>query len=540
MRTQTIAAEQRSGDARGTDAASQRWWILAACCVVGFAQLAEPQLWMIGFNIPASAFGTAWRGYRVFANLGVVLFIAFQLVGGVLGDLLGRRRVLLVGAAGATLSNALSLITWNIESLVATRALVGVMGALAFPLTLAVVRLVFVGRERPLALLIYTFVTAVGTLASLLAIPIDDWFGWRWALLLPIASGAAGVALAWRYLPESRAAGGVRRVEAITVAAWTMVLLALSFGLAVAQTSGTLINPITLASAAASGLGLAVIGYWRRGRPRRQGRQRRAWLPVLALSLLLYVTATLTFALNGYVLQLYQFFHTVQQYSVFVSGLALAPIILVNAVVMRWAARFATERPKYLVIALGLLAMSAGMLLTALMRPGLPYLLHIPGMALFGAGFLLAATAWTYFFFSALPQDLIGVSAGINRAAGLVGGALAGVVLSTVLQLSGMADFERRLDELELPPAQQAQALDALEYALQLGHPIDETTQAPETIVKLALLAAYREAYSVGVGSAMVVGAALCLAAAVIVWLWLTRATPATYQPVEQPALEEA
>ena len=541
MHIQTTAVARSSDDAAHAPPDDpRRWWILAACCVVGFAQLAEPQLWMIGFNIPASAFGTAWRGYQIFANLGVVLFIAFQLVGGVLGDLLGRRRIFLIGAVGSTVCNLLSLAAWNIASLVVARALVGVMGALVFPLTLAVVRLVFVGRERPLALMIYTFVTAVGTLASLLAIPLEDWFGWRWALVVPIGFGAAGIALAWRYLPESRAAGGIRRVEAITVAAWTLVLLALSFGLAVAHTHGTLNNPITLASAVAGMLGLAVIGYWRRLRPRRRNVVRRSWLPLLALSLLLYITATLTFALNGYVLQLYQFFHTVQQYHALVSGVALAPILLANAIVARRAARFAIEGPKHVVVASGLAAMGIGMLLTALLRPGLPYLLLIPGMALFGIGFLLAATAWTYFYFNVMPQDLIGVSAGINRAAGLVGGALASVVLSTVLQFSGMADFERRLDELELTPTEQAQALNVLEYALQLGHPIDETTQAPETIIKLALLAAYREAYSVGVGSALATGATLCLVSAVIVWLWLRRATPAAYQPVEQPALDDA
>ena len=138
-------------------------------------------------EIPASAFGTSWREYRIVANLGAVIFVACQLVGGVLGDLFGRRRMLLIGASGATLCNILSLAAWNLPSLIVACGLVGLFDALAFPLTLGLIRLVFSGPERKTALLIFAFMTATGTLASLLAIPIEYHFGWCWALVLPVS-----------------------------------------------------------------------------------------------------------------------------------------------------------------------------------------------------------------------------------------------------------------------------------------------------------------------------------------------------------------
>ena len=185
--------------------------------------------------------------------------------------------------------------------------------------------------------------------------------------------------------------------------------------------------------------------------------------------------------------------------------------------------------------------MGAAMLLTALARPGLPYLILVPCIALFGIGFLLASTAWTYFFFSALPADLAGVTAGINRAAGLVGGTLAGVVLSTVVQFSGMADFQRRLDDIQLTPQQQEQALDTLNEVLQLGHAIDDTTQTPEVLVSLALLTAYRESRSAGISAAMVVAGALCLACSIVTWLRLSHAARAAPQQVlEERAADES
>ncbi|NTU82506.1 MAG: MFS transporter, partial [Chloroflexales bacterium] len=440
---------------------ARRWWILAACCTVSFAQLAEPHLWILGLEIPASAFGVAWQEYRFVANLGLILFVAFQLIGGVMGDLLGRRRILLIGAIGSLACNALSLAAWSLPALIVCRALVGLFGALAFPLALGMIRLYFLGDERKIALLIYNFVIGVGTLAALLGIPLEDWFGWRWALALPIIAGAIGLQMAWRYLPESSAPGGVGRVEAVAAAAWTFITLVVMFGLVVARVSGTWLNPLTLAAAAAALAGTLVLVVWT-GRMRRPGLfQAAREVPRHMLSLMLLVSATFSFALSGYVLQMYQFFLTVQQNWGLVAGLALAPILLGTIPLLPWAGRFAIEQPRHIVVGAGLGMMGAAMLMSTLLRPNFPYLLTIPIMTLFGVGFLVGSAAWAYFFFSVLPADLAGLSAGINRAAGMVGSALAGVLLSSIVELTGMLNFRLRLADLGLDDAQKDVALKA-------------------------------------------------------------------------------
>lgn len=521
----------------------QRWWVLAACCAVAFAQQAEPHLWMIGFDIPSSAFGTAWRGYRILANLGVVLFVAFQLVGGVLGDLLGRRRILIIGAVGAAACNLLSLLAPDLPTLIVTRALAGVMGALAFPLTLGLIRLFFDGAERTRALVIYTFVTAVGTLASLLGIPFEYWWGWRAALAIPILTGIAGAFLAWRYVPESRAQGGFGRIEAITAAAWALAFLGVAFGLVVARTSGTWRNPITIAAVGIGGLGLLLMAAWTQYATSSGLFRGASHVPRHFLSLLLLVSATLSFGLVGYVLQLYSFFFTAQQYSGFIAGVALAPIFAGNLFTLRWAARVMTKQPTHVAVGGGLTAMAAAMLLTSMARPNMPYLFLVPLMLLFGLGFLIASASWALFFFAALPADLIGLSSGINRAAGLVGSALAGVILSGVVEVAGMADFQIRLADLGLDEGQQALALEAVDTALRLGVGTYELAQLPGAIVALGLMAAYREAFSVGVTSALVLAAAVCLACAAVAWIWLRRTARAggaelARQTAERPALE--
>ncbi|PDV98941.1 MFS transporter [Candidatus Chloroploca asiatica] len=499
----------------------RRWWILAACCLVAFAQTAEPRLLMLVFDTPAEAFTTEWAWVRIITNIGVVLFVAFQLVGGVLGDLLGRRRIFLLGAGGFLLGNLLTALATNAPMLLVTRTITGVMGALVFPLTVGIIRLIFTGPARPRAFLIYTAATGLGTLASLLALLINDWVGLRATLIIPTVIGSIGTWLAWRYLPESRARGGFGRTEAIVAASWTLVFLALIFAVGIARVLGSLFNPITLSALLISGLGTWVMLTWSqrslyrglRGRPNRVSRQ--------FLSLMLLISATLSFALSGYILQLYGFFATVQQNSAMVSGIMLSPILLVPILALRQVDRFARDKPGYLVVATGLLCMAAAIFLTALARPGLPYLLLIPVLGLFGIGFFLASTSWNNIYLSVLPPDLVGASSGISKAAGLVGGGLAGVILTTAAQLTGLLDFQRRLEALGVTSEQQEQALAILNDVLWSGGLIDE--EAPEAIIQLGLLDFYREAFAVGIASALVTAAVVCLVTGLIAWQWLSR-----------------
>lgn len=496
-----------------------RWWILAACCLVGFAKLAEPRLYVIGLQIPVSAFGTAWRDYQVLTSLGVVLFVACQLLGGVLGDLYGRRRIFLIGAAGFTVGNLISLLAPSLPALVAVRAVMNMMGALVFPLTLGLIRLTFEARERSTALLIYTLSTALGTLASLAAIPIEALLGWRMALALPIAAGIAGTFLGWRHLPESRARGGFRRAEAVVASSWTLVFLLVIFGIALAGARGTWRNPGTLAAGGAGLLGMLLLSFWPRFTLQWGGRTLSEPPPRHLLSLMLLVSATLSFALGGYVLRLYSFFTTAQQFPPLLAGVALAPILLVSAMALPWTARIAFRQQPHLTVCLSMTAMAVAIGLSSLARPGTPYLWLVPPMALFGLGFLLASTTWSNIFLSALPTDLVGVSSGISKAAGLTGGALAGVVLGAVVQVVGLSDFAARISKLGLSVEQQARALDALNEVLQQG--VSGVDGDPQVIVQLTLLSLYRDAFSAGVSAAFLALAGLCLAVTGLTWLWL-------------------
>ena len=72
----------------GPVADPRRWWVLAACCTAACARLVDPKLWMMGLDIPDTAFGAGWQHYRLFSTVTVLLLLAGMLFGGLAGRLL--------------------------------------------------------------------------------------------------------------------------------------------------------------------------------------------------------------------------------------------------------------------------------------------------------------------------------------------------------------------------------------------------------------------------------------------------------------------
>src|SRR4051812_6141156 len=134
--------------------------LLATCCMV-FALTVDPLLWMMGVDIPTRAFGAGWVDYRTLTTTTSVLLIACMLLGGLLGDYFGRRRVLLLASVVTAVGGLLTALAPEKTWLLVARSMGSAAAAIALPLTLAVIRLEFGGRERVRALLIYNLAISV-------------------------------------------------------------------------------------------------------------------------------------------------------------------------------------------------------------------------------------------------------------------------------------------------------------------------------------------------------------------------------------------
>ena len=146
-----------------------------------------------------------------------ITFGGFLLLGGRAADLLGRRRVFMVGVAIFTIASLVCGLSNSEGMLIASRAVQGFGGAIISPAALSIVMTSFEeGAERNKALGVWGALggsgAAVGVLAGGL---LTDYLSWRWIFFVNVPVGAVVLLLTRRIVPESRREGAERRYDAL-------------------------------------------------------------------------------------------------------------------------------------------------------------------------------------------------------------------------------------------------------------------------------------------------------------------------------------
>src|SRR5438105_54522 len=159
-----------------------------------------------------------------------IVFGGALLLGGRLGDVLGRRRIFVAGLVVFAISSLLCGLAWSEASLIAFRALQGLGGALLAPAALSLLMTRFAeGRERNLALGIYGAASGSGAAAGvLLGGVLTSYLSWPWIFFINVPVGVAAIALTPLLLQESRADVAHRHFDfpgAVSITAGLMLLV---------------------------------------------------------------------------------------------------------------------------------------------------------------------------------------------------------------------------------------------------------------------------------------------------------------------------
>ena len=171
-------------------------------------------------------------------NAYVLAFGGLLLLGARAGDLFGRRRVFIVGAALFTAASLLAGLAPSAGLLVAARTLQGVASALAIPSTLALLITTFPEPgERTRAIAIYSAVIGAGASVGIIVGGVfTEYLSWRWGLLINVPIGILILALSPRFLPETEPRPG--RVDVLGALSVTVGMSALVYGLVEAAEIG--------------------------------------------------------------------------------------------------------------------------------------------------------------------------------------------------------------------------------------------------------------------------------------------------------------
>jgi EmrB/QacA subfamily drug resistance transporter len=236
---QTVAVSQRAGSSSVAPASSRRWWILG---VVGLAQLMVVlDATIVNIALPSAqralAFSNADRQWVVTAYS--LAFGGLLLLGGRLSDLVGRRRMLIIGLIGFAAASALGGASTSFAVLVIGRGAQGAFGALLAPAALSTLTVTFTDpAERGRAFGVYGAIAgAGGAVGLLLGGVLTEYLSWRWCLYVNVALAVFAVAGAVRLLERQSRDPDVQIDWPGTVLV-VAGLVALVYGLSEADTAG--------------------------------------------------------------------------------------------------------------------------------------------------------------------------------------------------------------------------------------------------------------------------------------------------------------
>ncbi|WP_432842546.1 MFS transporter [Dactylosporangium sp. CA-092794] len=362
---------------------------------------------------------------------------------GRIGDLLGRKRVLVATLVVLAAGTLLAALASDIQVMIIARVVQGIGGGV-LPLAFGIVR-----DELPPG----KIAGAAGAIASLTAIgaalgvvltgPIVDTVGFRWLFGLPVVVIALTAVAAALFVPESpprSGGGGIGWVPASFLSAW---LIALLLGVSFGPERGWLSAPIVGLFAAAVAGGIAwVVVESRATRPLVDLRLMRATI-VWTTNLVALLVGVGLFATFGFLPQLvqtpsalgYGFGATVAQ-----SGLLVLPSCVTQVAVGVLASRLDRRFSGKAVVLAGCLACTASMVVVAFAHDRL-WPLYIAS-AVLGAGVGLSLSGLAGLIVSAVPPEQIGVASGMNANIRLIGGSIgAALVASIVASSAGPTGF---------------------------------------------------------------------------------------------------
>src|SRR4051794_20969389 len=179
-------------------------WVLLATIAGSSLAMVDGTVVNVALAAIGAEFGAGFTALQWIVNGYTLTLAALILLGGVLGDLYGRRRVFLVGVVWFAGASALCALSPSAEVLIAARALQGVGGALLTPGSLAIISAAFEPRDRAQAIGAWS---GLGGVAGALGPFLGGWLvavNWRLVFLVNLPVAALIVAVSLRHVPESR------------------------------------------------------------------------------------------------------------------------------------------------------------------------------------------------------------------------------------------------------------------------------------------------------------------------------------------------
>src|SRR2546428_826667 len=187
----------------------RRWLALVVLCIGLLMIILDQTIVNVALPSIQSALGFSQSSLAWVINAYLIAFGGLLLLAGRLGDMIGRKRIFIIGLAVFTGASLLCGLSVNPAMLIAARFLQGIGGAASSAVTLGMIVTMFPGRrERARAIGVYSFVASAGASIGLLAGGVlSEAISWHWIFFVNLPIGIAAAVLAVRLLESDRGIG---------------------------------------------------------------------------------------------------------------------------------------------------------------------------------------------------------------------------------------------------------------------------------------------------------------------------------------------
>jgi EmrB/QacA subfamily drug resistance transporter len=410
----------------------RRWFVLAVVGAAFFMTILDVSIVNVALPTIGRKLHFSESNLQWVVTAYALTYGGFLLLGGRAADLLGRRRIFIIGVALFSVASLVCGLSTNDTMLIASRAVQGLGGAIISPAALSIVSTTFTeGAERNKALGIWGALGGSGAAVGvLLGGVLTKYAGWEWIFFVNVPVGAIVIALAPRIIRESRVETAERRFDPLGAISITAGLALLVYAVSKAPFVGwgTTRTVLLLIGSVALVLSFLVI----------ERRVREPLMPFAIFRVRTVAGANVVgFLLGGvifsnfFVLTLYV--QGVLHYSALKAGVtfvATAGTAVVAAGVSQALVTRVGVKP---ILALGLLLLVAGMVWYTQIPVNGQYASDLlPGYLLVGVGIAFAFVPVSIAALAGVQPDEAGLASGLINTAQQIGGAIGVAFASTV------------------------------------------------------------------------------------------------------------
>jgi EmrB/QacA subfamily drug resistance transporter len=434
---------------------TRKWWMLTVTCLSVIVVSLDLTILNIALPAISAALHAGTGDLQWLVGAYSLVFAGVMLPAGMVGDRLGRKRLLLAGLAVFLAASLWCALSVSAGELIAARALMGLGAGIMFPLSLAVVSAAFGDDDRPKAIGILTAAVALGLpLGPVLGGLLLQHFSWHSVFWINVPAVCVTLAAGVVLMPESRNSaappldvlGALLPAGAVTCLVW---------GVINGPEHGWMARSTWLPLAGSAVLLAAFLG-----------REHRSANPVIDPALVrdkrftwgTAATIAVSVALFGILFVVPQYLQSVLGDDPISAGLRLLPMmggLLVAGGVAGQVVRAAGTR---LTVVAGLALLTGGLAMLSQIHLATGYAFVAAGLALCGLGTGAAIAAAMDAVMTAAGGDEAGIGASVNSALRQVAGAIAVAVLGSVLSTTYARDLRPALAVLPVREAAEARA----------------------------------------------------------------------------------